>query len=142
MELTVLQQRIFTIRDHRVMLDFDLADLYDVETKRLKESVRRNLKRFPSDFMFELTKEEFENLRSQIASSSWGGSRYPPFAFTEHGVTALANVLNSDKAIEMGIAVVRAFIALRQIAFNYGTVSYQVEKLKLLLDQRIGFKED
>lgn len=119
------------------MLDFDLASLYDVETKRLKEAVKRNLKRFPSDFMFELSPDELQNLRSQFASSSWGGRRHPPFAFTEHGVTALANVLNSDKAIEMGIAVVRAFIALRQIAITNGRFTVQLEELRQLLEQRI-----
>ncbi len=92
------------------MLDFDLAALYEVETKRLKEAVRRNINRFPSDFMFELDKQEFINLRSQIASSSLtkhGGLRYLPFAFTEHGVTMLSSILNSEKAIEINISIVR-----------------------------------
>ncbi len=117
MELQAIQQRIYTIRNQRVMLDFDLSTLYEVETKRLKEAVRRNRKRFPDDFMFELTQEEYRLLRSQFASLEMPGkgkySKYPPFAFNEHGITALAGVLNSDKAIEMGIAVVRAFIALK-----------------------------
>ena len=93
MELQVIQNKIYEVRGQKVMLDFDLAELYGSETKRLKEAVRRNLKRFPSDFMFELTKEEFESLRSQIASSNKrGGTRYMPFAFTEQGVAMLSSV--------------------------------------------------
>src|SRR6056297_2548591 len=87
---------IYHIRGQRVMLDRDLAELYGVETKRLKEQVRRNIERFPEDFMFELTKSEYENLRSQFATSSWGGSRYTPMAFSEHGVLMLSSVLKSD----------------------------------------------
>lgn len=105
------------------MLDFDLAVLYGVETKRLKEAVRRNMNRFPMEFMFELTIEEAKILRSQIASSSWGGARYPPFAFTEHGVAMLSGVLNSPKAIEIHIAIIRAFIALRQYALTYSEMA-------------------
>jgi len=112
------------------MLDFDLAELYQTETKRLKESVRRNSRRFPPDFMFELTKSEVVNLRTQNASSSWGGSRYLPFAFTEHGITMLSAVLNSDVAIEMNIAIVRAFIALKQFAAEQKEVRDQLEKLR------------
>lgn len=98
MELQVIQNKIYEIRGQKVMLDFDLAELYGNETKRLKEAVRRNLKRFPSDFMF--TKEEFESLRSQIASSNKrGGTRYMPFAFTEQGVAMFSSVLNSEAAI-------------------------------------------
>ena len=86
MEIQIIQSKIHILRGQRVMLDFDLAALYEVDNKRLKEAVRRNSTRFPEDFMFELSVEEFKILRSQIATSSWGGSRYPPFAFTEHGV--------------------------------------------------------
>lgn len=85
MELQVIQRKIYEIRGQRVMLDFDLAELYGTETKFLKRAVKRNIGRFPADFMFELTKDELENLRYQIGTSSWGGSRYPPYAFTEHG---------------------------------------------------------
>ena len=96
------------------MLDFDLAELYGNETKRLKEAVKRNLKRFPSDFMFELTKEEFESLRTQIATSNKrGGTRYMPFAFTEQGVAMLSSVLNSEAAIEINISIMRAFVTVR-----------------------------
>jgi len=99
------------------MLDFDLAELYGVETKRLKEAVRRNITRFPGDFMFELEVSEWKNLRTQIASSSWGGVRYKPFAFTEQGVAMLASVLKSETAIQVNIAIVRAFVAIRQSLF-------------------------
>jgi integrase len=94
MELELIKRSILEIRGKKVILDFELAKMYQTETKRLKESVRRNIRRFPSDFMFELTPEEWENLRSQIATSSWGGQRYLPFAFTEQGVAMLSSVLN------------------------------------------------
>ncbi|WP_018627044.1 ORF6N domain-containing protein [Niabella aurantiaca] len=137
MQLTVIQQKIYEIRDQRVMMDYDLADLYQVETKRLKEAVRRNRKRFPEDFMFELTKEEQDGLRSQFATSNRGGRRYAPFAFTEHGVVMLASVLNSDKAIEMNITIVRAFIALRELVLHRGDFLQQLQSLRTELDQRI-----
>lgn len=100
MNVEVIQNKIYEIRGIKIMLDYDLAVLYQTETKRLKEAVRRNKRRFPHDFMFELTKEEYNSLRTQIATSKRGGNRYPPFAFSEHGVAMLAAVLNSDKAIE------------------------------------------
>lgn len=100
------------------MLDFDLAEMYGVETKRLKERVRRNIERFPLDFMFQLSENEWNellpNLRTQIASSSWGGTRYAPFAFTEQGVAMLSGLLNSPKAIEVNINIMRAFVHMRQ----------------------------
>lgn len=92
MQLQIIQKKIYEIKDQKVMLDFDLAELYDTDTKRLKEAVRRNINRFPSDFMFQLNKKEFESLRSQIASSKRGGTRYLPFSFTEQGVAMLASV--------------------------------------------------
>jgi hypothetical protein len=113
-----IHDRIYEIRGHKVMLDFDLAQLYGTETKRLKESVRRNISRFPDDFMFELNDIEWSILRSQNSTSSWGGIRYKPFAFTEHGVAMLASVLKSDAAIQVNIAIVRAFIALRRNLFQ------------------------
>jgi phage regulator Rha-like protein len=142
-----IQSRIYGIRGERVMLDADLAALYGTETKRLKEAVKRNIRRFPSDFMFQLTKAERDALRSQIAaleiqelpgqakkplSGTGRGqySKYLPHAFTEHGVTMLASVLNSDKAVKMNIAIVRAFIAMR------GAVIQNREILNLLLDLR------
>lgn len=138
MKLTIIQKKIYEIREQKVMLDFDLAELYRVENKRLKEAVRRNKKRFPPDFMFELTKKEWTNLRSQIASSSWGGLRYMPFAFTEHGVTMVASILNSDKAIKMSIAVVRAFISLKQMVLGHKDLSEKLEQLRKELHERIG----
>ena len=129
MELQVIQKKIYTIRNQRVMLDFDLAELYETETKRLKQSVKRNIYRFPADFMFQLAQAEFANLRSQFVTSSWGGSRYPPFAFTEQGVAMLASVLNSRKAIEVNITIVRAFIALRQFLLNYKELEGQIKEL-------------
>ena len=101
MELQIIHDKIYEIRGQRVMLDFDLAEMYETETKRLKEAVRRNPDRFPLDFMFELSNEEFISLRTQIATLSWGGARYLPFAFTEQGVAMLASVLNSTKAIQI-----------------------------------------
>lgn len=119
MELSVIQSKIYEIRGCKVMLDFDLAEMYGTETKRLKEAVRRNIRRFPSDFMLELSKEEYTSLRSQIASSNTrGGTRYMPFAFTEQGVAMLSSVLNSDAAIEININIMRAFVAVRQLLIN------------------------
>ena len=138
MNLITIQQSIFEVRGQKVMLDFDLAGLYGIETKRLKEAVRRNKKRFPADFMFELTKKEWTNLRTQIATSSWGGPRYMPFAFTEHGVTMLASVLNSARAIKMNIAIVRAFISLKQLAIEDKDFAEKLEELRKELHERIG----
>ena len=112
----------------------DLADLYEVENKRLKESVRRNVHRFPSDFMFELTLNEFESLRTQIASSNEdtkrGGTRYMPYAFTEQGVAMLASILNSPKAIEINIQIVRAFVFIRQYALSHRDLTEKLEELE------------
>ncbi len=112
-----VERRIYLIRGHKVMIDVDLAEMYDVPTKRLNEQVRRNQKRFPADFMFRLTKEEAENLRSQFATSrsAHGGRRSLPYAFTEHGVAMLSSVLNSERAIEVNITIMRAFVRLRQM---------------------------
>lgn len=112
------------------MLDFDLAEMYEVENKRLKEAVRRNIDRFPADFMFELTKKEMETLRSQFATSKRGGTRYPPFAFTEQGVAMLASVLNSPKAIQVNIQIVRAFVYLRQYALSHKDLTEKLKKLE------------
>ena len=110
-----IAQRICFIRGVKVLLDRDLAVLYEVETKRLKEQVKRNLDRFPTDFMFELTKEEFHDLRSQFATSSWGGPRYVPMAFTEQGVAMLSSILRSKRAIQVNVQIMRAFVKLRQL---------------------------
>lgn len=122
-ELQPIQSKIYEIRGQRVMLDFDLSALYQVETKRLKEAVRRNIERFEGDdFMFELSEKEYEILRSQIASSSWGGRRYMPFAFTEQGVAMLSSVLRSETAIRVNRSIMRAFVAMR----NYITSTTQI----------------
>lgn len=105
----LLAEKIHLIRGQRILLDRDLAELYGVETKTLKQAVKRNIKRFPDDFIFELTKAEFENLRSQFVTSSWGGARYRPMAFTEQGVAMLSGILNSDRAINVNIEIMRTF---------------------------------
>ncbi|MFZ4613906.1 MAG: ORF6N domain-containing protein, partial [Bacteroidia bacterium] len=130
MELAIIENKIVEIRGVKVMLDFDLAELYEVETKRLKESVKRNMKRFPKDFMFELTKTEFENLRTQFATSKRGGTRYLPFAFTEQGVAMLASILNSDKAIEVNIAIMRAFVFIRHYALSHKELSEKLSAIE------------
>ena len=128
MDLQPIQNKIYEIRGFKVMLDFDLAYLYGTETKRLKEQVRRNPGRFSGDdFMFELTRQESKILRSQIASSSWGGSRYLPFAFTELGVAMLSSVLNSEKAIAVNRDIMRAFVLMRQYALGYAELNRKLE---------------
>ena len=131
-----IKNNILEIRGKKVILDFELAKMYQVETKRLKESVRRNIRRFPIDFMFELTKEEWNNLRSQITTSSWGGQRYPPFAFTEQGIAMLSSVLHSEIAIDVNIAIMRTFVLMRQWSMNHQELS---EKLTAL-EQQYGQK--
>ncbi|MDR0231954.1 MAG: ORF6N domain-containing protein [Dysgonamonadaceae bacterium] len=118
MDLQPIQNQIYEIRGCKVMLDFHLAERYQVETKVLNQSVKRNIKRFPDDFMFQLTYQEFTNLKSQIVTSSWGGTRKLPFAFTEQGVAMLSGLLNSDVAITANIRIMRAFVAVRQLLVN------------------------
>jgi hypothetical protein len=130
MQLHQIQSRIIELRGYKVMLDSDLAELYETETKRLKEAVRRNIDRFPSDFMFELSKTETESLRTQNASSNRGGSRYMPFVFTEQGVAMLASVLNSAKAIEVNIQIVRAFVLLRQLALTHADLTHKLKEIE------------
>ena len=138
MELAVIiQSKIYEIRGQQVMIDKDLAGLYQVEVKRLNESVKRNLKRFPEDFMFQLTTEEWLNLKSQFATSSWGGTRKLPYAFTELGVSMLSSILNSELAIEVNINIMRAFVAMRQYLLN-SAPSPQLKELK----ERIEALED
>lgn len=115
------------------MLDFDLADLYETETKRLKEAVRRNIDRFPNDFMFELTREEYNSLRTQFATLEAGRGKYSkfnPFAFTEQGVAMLASVLNSPKAIQVNIQIVRAFVFIRQYALSHKDLSDKLREIE------------
>lgn len=125
----VIMSRIFLVRCKKVMLDKDLADLYGVETRRLNEQVKRNIDRFPDDFMFRLTKEEFENLKSQFATSSWGGRRTLPFAFTEHGVLMLSSVLNSDRAIKVNIQIMRIYIRIRQMLQTHKDILEQLDRI-------------
>ncbi len=128
----VLMNKIYLIRNKKVMLDRDLAELYEVETKRLKEAVRRNRGRFPEDFMFELTKEEFANWRTQFATSNSDkmGLRLPPFAFTEHGVLMLASVLNSERAIQVNIQIVRIFTKIREALTDNLSIKLEIEEIK------------
>jgi phage regulator Rha-like protein len=129
-----VERRILSIRGQNVIIDADLAELYGVETRALNQAVRRNIDRFPEDFAFRLSSEEFKNLRSQTVIPSWGGRRTPPYAFTEHGAIMIANVLRSRRAIEMSVFVVRAFVRLR------GILSSQIEMLRKLeeLEDRVG----
>lgn len=131
-EETVIS-RIYFIRGQKVMIDRDLAELYDVETKRLKEAVKRNLSRFPSDFMFTMNTSEFKNWRSQFASSNSNvrmGLRYKPFCFTEQGVTMLSCILNSPRAIEVNIHVIRVFTRLRETLMSNKDILHKLEKLE------------
>ena len=131
MELQTIQKKIYEIRGKQVMLDFDLALLYGVETKVLKQGVKRNIRRFPVDFMFELTQEEFNSLRSQIVTSNKrGGIRYMPFAFTEQGVAMLSSILKSETAIEINISIIRAFVAVRQFLSVANNNNKEIEDLK------------
>lgn len=118
MEIEIIKNSIHEIRGTKVILDFELAKMYQVETKYLKRTVKNNLKRFPSDFMFELSEVEWQNLRCKFSTSSWGGQRYAPFAFTEQGIAMLSGLLNSDIAIEMNIAIMRAFVRMRHWAIT------------------------
>ena len=118
------------------LMDRDLAELYHVETKVLKQAVRRNIRRFPSDFMFELTKEEFQNLRSQFVTSSWGGSRYVPMAFTEQGVAMLSSVLNSERAIQVNIQIMRAFNQLRKMMATHDDLKRKFEEMEKRYDEQ------
>ena len=130
----LIMNKIYFIRGHKVMLDKDLAELYDVETKVFNQAVKRNLKRFPSDFMFELTQTEFKNLKSQFVTSSWGGTRYLPNAFTEQGVAMLASILNSDKAISINIQIVRVFTRIRQMLVDNTELRLAIEEIKKKTD--------
>jgi len=125
-----IRGRIFIVRGFKVLLDNDLAGLYGVETRRLNEQVRRNRERFPADFLLELTDKELENLMSQNATSSWGGRRKRPFAFTEHGAIMAASVLNAPRAIEMSVFVVRAFVSLRETIAGHRELKAQLETLE------------
>ena len=130
MELSIIQSKIHEIRGYRVILDKDLAVMYEVTTSNLNKAVKRNLERFPEDFMFQLNNEEF-NLIFQNGTSKWGGTRKLPYAFTEHGVAMLAGLLNSYKAIEVNIQIVRAFVVLRQYALGYAELNQKLENFMI-----------
>jgi len=134
----VITSKIYLIRGIKVMLDRDLAELYSVETKRLKEQVRRNIERFPEDFMFELTKEELTNWRSQFATSNQDimGLRIPPFAFTEHGVLMLSSVLRSERAVQVNIQIMRAFTQLRKMLSTHEDLKRKIESMEKKYDQQ------
>ncbi len=126
----VVMNKIYLIRGQKVMLDNDLAEMYGVETKVLKQAVKRNIDRFPEDFMFEMTNEELESLRSQIVTSKRGGTRYPPFAFTEQGVAMLSSVLNSAVAIQVNIQVIRIFTKMREMLLTNKEILLKLELLE------------
>jgi hypothetical protein len=134
-----IDRRIFVIRGRQVMLDEDLAELYGVETKVLVQQVKRNLKRFPPDFMFQVTKTEAEALRSQIVTSKKGrgGRRYLPFAFTEQGIAMLSGVLRSDRAIAVNIEIMRAFVELRRVASSFVEIQERLEKFERETTKRL-----
>ena len=139
MELSIIHDRIHEIRGKKVILDKDLAELYGVETKVLKQAVRRNIQRFPEDFMFEVTLEENKFLRSQIVTLETKGkgnyTKYQPFAFTEQGVAMLSSVLNSEKAIQVNIAIMRAFVLMRQYALNFQELALKIQELEKTYDK-------
>lgn len=134
LQLMVAEQkilnRIYVFRGQKIMIDEDLAYMYKVETKRLNEQVKRNIKRFPKDFMFTLSRKEYENLKSQNASSSWGGRRKLPYAFTEQGVAMLSSILNTDIAIEVNIRIIRVFTKLKEYALTHKDILLQLGKLE------------
>jgi len=130
-----IEQSILLIRHHKVMLDVDLAALYGVETKQLVRAVKRNISRFPDDFMFQLSKDEFENLRRHFGTSSqWGGRRYPPYAFTEQGVAMLSSVLKSRRAVQVNIEIMRTFVRLRRILGSHAELARKLDALEKKYD--------
>jgi hypothetical protein len=132
-----ITRAILVLRGRRVLLDAELAVLYGVTTRRLNEQVRRNRKRFPDDFLFELTTEEFANLKSRFATSSWGGRRKRPLALTEHGAIQAATILNSPRAVEMSVYVVRAFVKLREVLSSNRELARRFEQLESRLDSKL-----
>ena len=129
-----IANKIYFIRNQKVMLDRDLAILYGIETKVLNQAVKRNMSRFPEDFMFQLTEIEFQNLKSQIVTSSWGGTRKLPYAFTEHGVLMLSSVLKSDKAIQVNIQIMRIFTKVRQMLLDTTELKIDILQIKKKLE--------
>ena len=136
-ELSIIQS-IHEIRGQKVMFDFDLAKRYEVETRVLNQAVKRNMRRFPPDFMFQLTKDEWENMKSQFVISSWGGKRKMPYVFTEQGIAMLSGLLNSDIAIDTNILIMRAFVAIRQYIFNYAELKRELDEFMKKTDMRFN----
>ncbi|MBI4368164.1 MAG: ORF6N domain-containing protein [Candidatus Omnitrophica bacterium] len=130
---TLIERRIFTVRGYKVMLDSDLAQLYGVSTSALIQAVKRNQKRFPADFTYQLTRKELAILRSQFVTSSWGGRRYLPYVFTEHGALMAASVLNSKRAVAVSIYVIRAFIRLRETFLDNQILQFRLKEIEDLL---------
>lgn len=131
---TMIEKRIFVIRGKKVMIGNDLAKLYRVTTRHLTRQVRRNIKRFPGDFMFELTEEEFNNLKCHFGTSRWGGVRKHPLAFTEHGILMLSSVLNSENAIQVNIQIMRIFAKIRGLALTYEDLRQKIENMERRYD--------
>ena len=132
----LIEKKIYLIRGHKVMLSTDLAKLYGVEVRVLVQAVKRNIERFPEDFMFQLSQEEYENLKSQIVTSSWGGARRArPYAFTEQGVAMLSSVLRSERAIQVNIAIMRAFVRLREILSTHKELAYKLAELERKIEK-------
>ncbi len=137
-----IERYILFIRGEKVMLDADLATLYEVETRVLTQAVKRNMARFPADFMFQLSKAEFQHLRSQTVTSSWGGRRYPPYAFTEQGVAMLSSVLRSDRAVQVNVEIMRAFVRLRQMLASNKKLAKQLDDLEQKYDEQFSMVFD
>ena len=131
-----IASKIYLIRDLKVMLDRDLAELYQVETRVLNQAVKRNIKRFPKDFMFQLTKDEFKILKSQIVTSRWGGVRKLPLAFTEQGIAMLSGILHSDRAILVNIQIMRVFVKFRQLLIDNEELGKELLEFKQITEER------
>ena len=134
-----IYKNILFIRGHKVILDRDLAGLYGVKTKVFNQAVSRNIERFPEDFMFQLNRTEFQNLKFHFGTSSWGGRRYPPYAFTEQGIAMLSSVLRSKKAIDVNIAIMRTFVKLRQILATNDVLRRKIEAMERKYDEQFKF---
>jgi ORF6N domain len=135
----IIISKIYQIRGYKVMLDEELAELYEVPTKRLNEQVKRNVDRFPEDFMFQLSTMEFSNLKSHIATTSWGGRRTAPYAFTEHGVLMLSSVLSSERAVSVNIQIMRIYTRMREMLLTHKDILLQLEKIE---NKMMGHDED
>ena len=133
----IIESKILILRGKKVMLDRDLAALYSVETKMLKRAVKRNIERFPDDFMFQLIKEEFDNLRCQNGTSSWGGQRYLPYAFTENGVAMLSSILNSKRAIQVNIQIMRTFTKIREMLATRKELRQKIGEIEKKYDHQL-----